>query len=313
MLRHLLESGDTETALQVAGRSLSEYWLVAGGQFTEGRAWLERALSLVGCASARARAWGLYGIAILSVHQFDLLSARIAATDALALAVREDDPELVIQCRFTLSLVDEAEGRFAEAEALAVETVARARMMDNPGLLGWSLVALGNVWWHTGDLPGATAALEEALALFRGCGGVWGETDALTILAWIAQAAGDLERAATLHADALTLRRDAGETVGTFNDVIGMASIGQAMGHADAAARLLGAEEAYRAATGYQGFGETPALRNQTRQALRDQLGDERFGRAWAAGQALSPEQASVEALESRTEAAALAVRAGLV
>ena len=61
MLNQLLDAGDAETALRVAGGSLSEYWLVAGGQIGEGRAWLERTLRLAENVSPAARVWGLYG------------------------------------------------------------------------------------------------------------------------------------------------------------------------------------------------------------------------------------------------------------
>jgi hypothetical protein len=86
MLAHLLEAGDAETALRVAGGSLSEYWLVAGGQLSEGRTWLDHALQQCERASPVARAWARYGITILAVHQRDYATARQFGTEGLALA-----------------------------------------------------------------------------------------------------------------------------------------------------------------------------------------------------------------------------------
>src|SRR5215207_2748471 len=98
-------------------------------------------------ASPTARSWGLYGITILAVHQFDLIGARQAGIDGLALAQTVNDPELVALTSYALCLVEEADGQFEAAARLAAESVAVARTMNDPGMLGWSLMALGNVRW----------------------------------------------------------------------------------------------------------------------------------------------------------------------
>jgi len=297
MLAHLLDTGDVETALRVAGGSLSEYWLLAGGQFSEGRAWLDRAVQVGTDASPTARAWGLYGVTILAVHEFDLIEARRAGTEGLALAQAANDPMLVALTSYALCLVEEADGQFEAAALLATESVAAARTMDDPGMLGWSLMALGNVHWHLGNVVAGTAALEEALDRFRECGGIWGETDALTILGWVAQAAGDRDRAAHRHAASLIRRHDSGQLVGVANDVVGIAGLAQERGHGVAAARLLAAEEASRSATGYGGFGDTPLIRERTRQRLGELLDAETLAQAWECGRALSLEEAVAESL----------------
>jgi hypothetical protein len=65
----------------------------------------------------------------------------------------------------------------------------------------------------------------------------------------------------------------------------------------EAAARLLGAEETFRTVFGSVGWGVTPLLRERTRRGLLEQLGEERFARAWEAGRILSTEQVIGEAL----------------
>jgi predicted ATPase/DNA-binding CsgD family transcriptional regulator len=301
MLAHLLDTGDAETALRVVGGSLSEYWLGVGGQFAEGRAWLDQVMRLGDGASPTARSWGLYGVTILAVHQFDLIEARRAGTEGLALARAENDPVLVALTSHALCLVEEADGRFEAAARLAAESVAIARRMNDPindpGMLGWSLMALGNVRWHLGDVLAGAVALEEALERFRRCGGIWGETDALTILGWMAREAGDRDQAALRHAESLTRRRDAGQLVGMANDVVGIASLAQELGHLVASARLLGAEDASRSVTGYGGFGDTPIIRDRTRQRLVEQLDAVALARAWERGRSLSMEEAGAEAL----------------
>jgi predicted ATPase len=297
MLAHLLETGDAETALRVVGSALCGYWIVAGGQFAEARAWLDRAFQHSATASCTARAWGLVGITFVALFQGDFAAARAAATECHALAHATDDRELAVKAPLSLYFVEEAAGRMEEAGRLATEAVAAARATNDPGTLGWSLVYLGTARSHSGDFGGAISTLEEALALFRGLGGAWAEASALGALAGVVRAEGDLERAARLYADALLVRRDAGVLSDAFDDLVGIAEVAQALGYLEAATRLLGGEDTYGAAFGSEGWGATPMLRAQARQALVEQLGDERFARAWDAGSALSIEQVIAEAL----------------
>jgi predicted ATPase len=304
MLGHLLETGDAETALLVAGKILCVYWVAAGGQFSEARAWLERALREGEGASVAARAWSLHGLALITLYEGDLVASRTAATACLALAGETDDPIVAAQGSFVLGLVEEAEGRMEAVVHHSREAVVASRLADAPGDLGWSLIVLGSALWHTGDLPGSRSALEEALALFRSVGGVWGESNALMNLAGLGRAEESLARAAGLHADSLRLRSEAGVLVEVFDDLVGIAELAHLMDRHEPSARLLGADDAYRAAYGSVGWGITPKRREQTRQALVEHLGDARFRHAWDAGRALSTEEAIAEALAVAEELA---------
>ena len=307
MLTYLLDAGDVETALRIIGGSLSEYWTVSGGQFSEARGWHERALRQgeAAGASATARAWAMYGLTILAVHQGDLVAGRKAATEGLALARASQDPLLAALSPFAFSLVERSAGRTDVAEPLVVEAVAAARIVRDPGTLAWTLQALGHHRYRAGDLEAATTALEEALALFRACGGVWGECDNLVTLAAVVQARGDLAHSAQLYADSLRLRRDSGLLADVYMDLLGVAELAHAMGHGEAAVRLLGAEHSYSTSRGYVGVGGEVLLRREpTRQALMEQLGEVRFRPAWDAGRALSIEEAIDEAISLAAELA---------
>jgi non-specific serine/threonine protein kinase len=296
-LDRLLDSGDAETALRVAGGSLSAYWVCAGGQLTEGRAWLDRALREGEHASATARGWGLFGLTALAIHQGDSVTARSAGTACVALAREGGDQVLASSAPYILCLVEEYEGRIEAAAALAAEALEAARNGDDPGLIGWALYAVASVRHRSGDFWGATAALEESLAIFRGFGGAWGEADALTDLGQMARDQGNLKQAVQRHADSLIVRRDSGQTVGSTNDVIALADIAREQGHLEAAARLLGAEETSRTRSSYDGFPLTRRIREQMWQALAQQLGNERFGASLNAGRALSTLEMIAEAL----------------
>jgi predicted ATPase/transcriptional regulator with XRE-family HTH domain len=296
-LTYLLESGDAETALRVAGGSLNEYWIIAGSQFTEARAWLDRALQQGAGASPAALGWAHYGLAMLALYQGDFVNARAAATQILAFARASNEPLLAAQGPWVLSLLERSEGRPEAAVARANEAVAAARPTGDSGELAWALMALAEARRHSGNLAAATAATEEALALFREFGGLWGETDALQNLGAIARAEGNLVRAAHLHAESLTLLQVSGDSVSIYSDLVGLAAVAQALGRACAAARLLGVEDAYRSGSGYEGVGDIPRIRQQVRQALIEQLGDAQFKQECDAGKMLTTEQAVAEAL----------------
>jgi predicted ATPase/DNA-binding XRE family transcriptional regulator len=297
MLAHLLETGDAETALRIAGGSLGEYWLTAGGQLTEARAWLDRALHEGVEASAGARAWGLCGLSMIALFQGDLVTARIAAAEGLALARATHDPVLIARGSLYLSHVEEAEEQGDAAVNRVVEAVEVSRTLDCPDILAWSLMKLGKLRWLDGDLDTAETLLKEALTVFRTLGGVEGECQTLTHMAWKARTQGDLEQAARLHAGSLRLVRDSGVLALVFNTLLGIADVAQVLGHAESAARLLGAEDRYLTMFGSVPWGPTPRLREQTRRALIKQLGDAHFTQAWNAGKALPTEQAMDEAL----------------
>jgi hypothetical protein len=304
MLAWLLDNGDAETVLRVAGSSLHVYWTIAGGQFGEGRDWLDRALRAGERASPTAQAWGQNGAAWLALFQGDVATARKAAIACQSLAHGSEDPHLAVTSALALCAVEDAAGHIDAAAPLAVQSVAAARVLHDPVWLGWPLWTLGIVQWRAGNPGEATIALEEALAIFQELGNVWGQADALMILANVARSEGDLARASRLQADSLRARLTFGEMIGIYDDLVGLAAIARAAGRFDAAARLLGAEETIRDFAGYEGYGITPELREQTRQALVGHLGDTRLRQLWDQGRALSMEDGIAEALALADELA---------
>jgi predicted ATPase len=301
----LLETNDVETALRLVG-SLSEYWIVSGGQFTEARAWLERALRQGASATPAARAWGLCGLSELAGFQGEWAAGRKAATEGLALARVAGDPVLVALAAFAFSIVEDYEGRQPVTELIVLEAVDAARAARHPGMLGWTLQALGRRRLAAGELDAARNAFEEALALHRGCGGVWGQCHGLINLAWLMQTQGNLAGAARLLADSLRLRRDSGFLADVYIDLLGVVGIAHLSGQVEASARLFGAENAYSTRFGYGGYGDVGLPRRERiRYELSAQLGDGRFRQLWESGQGLSISEAMTEALALADDLAA--------
>jgi hypothetical protein len=153
-----------------------------------------------------------------------------------------------------------------------------------------------------GDLDRAAAYHAEALALARAQGDRWGMSLALANLADLARTRGETAQAGALGREALALdwgRRDHRKCA---EDVEILARTAGAAGQGVHAARLLGAAAAVHATVGAP---QPPVERVDTEAAValaRAVLGDETWAAAFAAGQALSLEEAVAEAL--RTESA---------
>lgn len=296
-LGYLMEANDNETALRLVN-TMSDYWIASGGQFTEARSWFDRALRQGANATPAARAWGLCGLTVLAGFQGDWVAGRQAATEGLALARVTGEPLLVALAAFAFSIVEDFEGRQPATESVVLEAVDAARTAQHPGMLGWTLQALGRRRLVAGELDTARAAFDEALALHRECGGVWGECWGLINLAWLTQTEGNLAGAARFLADSLQLRRASGLLSDVYVDLLGVIGLAHLLGHAEAAARLFGAENAYSTRFGYGGFGDVGLpRREQIRHELAAQLGDDRFRELWELGQALSITEAITEAL----------------
>jgi ATP/maltotriose-dependent transcriptional regulator MalT len=114
----------------------------------------------------------------------------------------------------------------------------------------------------------------------------------LGTLAEVAFARGDYAAAHALYDEALTLTSELGERwfIGWWLEAL--ARIAAACGEAERAARLLGAFSALCEATGAVMPAQVLSNAQRTQAAVQAALDEERFATAWAAGRALTPEQA---------------------
>jgi hypothetical protein len=119
-------------------------------------------------------------------------------------------------------------------------------------------------------------------------------------LALIAQEQGDVRCAEALYAEGLALvSSPGGEVADMALGLEGLAEVAAALGYAERAARLCGAVEALRATHGIARRPANQARYDRAVATARTALGEEVFAAAWAAGQALSVDDAVAEALAS--------------
>ena len=176
--------------------------------------------------------------------------------------------------------------------------MAISRELGSASILRVCLNSLALPYLLQGDLERAAALAEEAAALSREAGDRLLLPLPLANLGWVALLGGDLERAEALHKESLALSREMGaHTYLTLTLLEGLACGAGAQGEAEKAARLFGATEALREATG---FSLEPALRTLEEPYLvgaRSQLEEGAWTEAWEEGRAMSVETAIEYAL----------------
>jgi tetratricopeptide (TPR) repeat protein len=170
-----------------------------------------------------------------------------------------------------------------------------------------AISGLAEIAIRQGDLERALILEEESMALRQEIGERWGVGVSLGNLAWISLHKGDLEQAVNLLKESLTLRRDIGDMGGIAWCLEKLAEIAlitvqrktppNPEVNYQRAARLFGAAEAMREPVDSQiDLVDQPEYQRQVA-ALREQLDESTFTKAWAEGREMSIDQAIEYAL----------------
>jgi len=328
-LRRSLDGGDAERALHLSA-ALWPFWL-ARGHLGEGRLWLEESLAgFVGNDGLRAKA--LTGAGMLAAYQGDYDPAATACNEALALSRSLEHERGVAGALNGLAVIARKSGEYAAAEAALDEALAIYRELGDAHAVAWTLNRLGPVVWFAGDVVRFRELAEQSLEAFREQGDVDGMGVSFTHLGLVALDEGDFVRATRLLEESLAVCRELGDrrTITKAVQFLGDAELGRGDPEAarahyeeslslsielgdrwisalaleglarvalvthqpDAAARLLGAADALRDATGSPRSPYFAGLYEPCLQRTRSELGPERFQEVWEAGRMLPLEQA---------------------
>ncbi len=188
-------------------------------------------------------------------------------------------------------------GDFERASALCEESLALSRELgDLRGIASW-LANLAIVTLASGDAERATELCDESLAIRRELGYKGGCAHTLAILGRIAVEQGAYERARVCYTESLTLRQETGEKEGLVTALEGLAAVRGMQRQPVSAARLCGFAESLRTQLSAP---LTPIDRTyylHTVAAIRAQLDEPTFLKAWTVGRAMTLEEAVALAL----------------
>jgi non-specific serine/threonine protein kinase len=191
------------------------------------------------------------------------------------------------------------EGDYARGATLWKESLALAREAGDADRVGNALSNLGYAEVLRGDYQRAKALCEEALALAQELGSAGMEIvpSALVNLGLSSLGIGEYGRAKTSFAEALAMSQTSGQKPQAIDALEGMASLVAITGAASRAARLWGAAEVAREATGISLSPSERAMHEPYLAPARSRLGEVAWERALAEGRAMSLEEAAEYAL----------------
>jgi non-specific serine/threonine protein kinase len=287
------QADGAEIALRLAG-ALGDFWLLSG-YWSEGRRWAEGALAMTTAEDrTEARALVLATVGGLAVIQGDHGPGQARLEEALAIARQLDAKRLISVSLEFLSWIAQAQQDHALASARLNEALKASRAIGDKYKIGSILVHLGTSARDEHDYTRAQALYEEGLAHFQALGADWDAADARCYLGQVAQARGDDARAGELFHDSLARWRAIGtlQWKGIADCLEGLAGICTLQQQFEEAARLFGAAAALRELL--QGS-PSPLARTSAEDkhaGLRAHLDEAAFAAAWAAGRALSTEEA---------------------
>jgi len=330
-----LDQQEAETAARI-GAGIFRFWLLRG-YISEGRLWMERALS--GFSEKNAvRAKALNVAVVLTIQQDDYKRAKTLAEESLDLCRSLSDRKETGYALNTLGWLAHNEGDYAgavtffeeslalfrelgqkhdialvlsslgltvlslgeyeRAAALCEESLAISRERGDPSSIASVLTNLGIITLARGDVERAKELCEESLARRKTLVDKGGCAHTLTILGRIALIQGDDERATACYKESLTLRLETGEKEGIATALEGLAAVAGMQGQPVRAVRLSGSAQSLRTMLGAP---LTPIDRSsyeQTVAAVRALLDEPTFLNAWTEGQAMPLVEAIAEAAQ---------------
>ena len=139
---------------------------------------------------------------------------------------------------------------------------------------------------------------EESIGILQEIGFKPGLAAALLGLATVACRQRDYATARSCYTDSLAIRRDLGNKQDIADTLEGMAELAAAQSQPKRAAQLLGAAQNLRDEVGTPLHPPDRVERDRIAATARAQLGEDAFAATWAAGRAMTLEQAIAYALE---------------
>ncbi len=276
----------------------------------QARVLLEESITLfrqLGAKQNLVRAHFWHGLTAAFQHDFE--AARASAAESIRLGREVGDVSNIgASMGGILAYIAVQEGEYTTAHAYIAESLQMGREAeDRPGI-ALLLGGLGSLMYLHGQYAQARPVLEERLRIWRELDNPHGVAWGLNALGYVALRQNDWQQATARFAESLALWRDLGETDGMATCLAGLAEVATAAGQLARAARLLAATLALLEASnarleetfwdplaGYPITGQAVIERHVA--DMRAAMGASAFEAAWAAGQALTLEQAVVDAL----------------
>jgi non-specific serine/threonine protein kinase len=266
------------------------------GLYREGQHWIERALKRTSGAASLVRFQALDAAQVLAVHGGDYTRAAELVAESLATARELDDPYLIGEALTSAGHLAYRQGAYGRAEELLREAHQLLRERDEQVPDARALLMLGDTALAQERFDRAGAWYAEAIEKSQSTGYSWILIDAQAGLGGVKVGTGNLAQAAALFGDSLDRAHDRGFEVLVSTSLLGLAAIAVASGQPETGASLLGAAAGLAESIGAPLYPRDRPVRDRALAALAAALGEHQLAAAQEAGRALTLEAAIAEA-----------------
>src|SRR6266849_1667335 len=229
-----------EMALRLGG-VMQWFWQVRG-LFSEGRAFLKRALAASEGVVSAVRAKALHAAANLALIQGDYDQLEALCEESLTLFREQGDKQGIAHTLSLLGRVAFERGNITPARVLFEESLALSREVGDKENIAWSLFSLAWLASEQGEYASARLLHEESLAMHRELGNEVGIATSLLHLARdLFDSQGDPVTARSLLEEGLTLFREVSDKQGIADSFYFLGQL--VLGQGDAATACSLGEE----------------------------------------------------------------------
>jgi len=223
---------DDAVALSTA---LGWFWFVRG-RWTEGRQWLDEALTRQAKTNstqqraAQSRAPALTMAGLLAAYQGDSACARAYMTESVALNRAAKDLRQLAYALTVLGLEVQWRDSAAASRPINAESIDLFRQINDRWGLAYALYQDGTAAFWQGDYALTRERYQDSLALFRAVGDRWHSSVPLARLGDLAYRVGDYAAAQSLYSESLALCREHRDQHGIVSALHSLGDVARARG-----------------------------------------------------------------------------------
>jgi tetratricopeptide (TPR) repeat protein len=292
-----IETDEVAIGWRLSG-ALRTFWELRGYS-REGQQYLARLLkSPIGLACVRERAYALLNAAALALHVGGYSEARNALQESLAIHRQLGREETALGILNALGIMALCLGDREGSVALHAECLQRARGLGQEGDVAEALHGLTNIARYDEDWERAATLCDQVIALYRRLSTPVKLVTGLSDRGLVAIAQGDLDRAVICYRECLALCLETGNLSVLSWCFIGCAGIALVRRRPVQTTRLLAVAAALLGMLGETLHPVDRADYERYLATVRARLEGEQFETEWAAGEAMSREEAIACATE---------------
>ena len=291
-LRWLIDHDELDLAVRLEIALLVFWWVQ--GYAAEARRWSDELLTHVASMTPLSRARAQLAAGLAAAWEGDYSRGVPLLQQSLETARRVSDAGLAGIAQLALAYISPVTGA---TESLLLESAADLYQVGDLWAVNVALQSRADVALAGGNVQRARDLYQDSLELSNGQSDTRGQAQALVGLGFTALLGGDTGTADAMLRQSVPLTEQVGNPELLANALRGLAGVAVANDEPVRAARLLGAAQALGAAAGTVDWPVRRRLYARVEEAVRQKLGPRGFAAAWAAGGALTPHQAALEAL----------------